>query len=357
MVGKKTCSKADMVVVSCDNAKRLVVDVLEQQGSETSKAALQAEHLVEADLRAQHSHGIQRMPVLVGRMRRGVLCCNAEPIGEWATDAVLIVDGQRGFGPVVTRWCGERLEERAARTGVAVGLIHNTNHLGMLAPYTERLAARGLVALAFTTSEALVHPVGSARPMIGTNPMAIAVPGEPGTVALSLDMSTAAVSAGKIMSYGVQGLQLEPGWAVDQDGRPTLDPDAAQRGAISPFGGAKGYALGLALEVLVGTLTGTSFGSAVTGTLDVETVCSKGDAVICVDMARLGLTDRAQLTNYLSLIRAGGVAGTPRVDVPGDRAFRVRAARLESGIPYARETWLAVERLRRGGVEVADVVS
>ena len=148
------------------------------------------------------------------------------------------------------------IAERAARTGIAAAAIRNTSHLGMLACYVESLAHAGVVGLAFTTSEALVHPRGGRVALVGTNPLAVALPtdGEP----FVMDMATGAISKGEVIARGHRGQELPPGSAVDAEGYPTVDPAAAERGTISPFGGAKGFALGLALELLVAALTETA---------------------------------------------------------------------------------------------------
>jgi L-2-hydroxycarboxylate dehydrogenase (NAD+) len=207
----------------------------------------------------------------------------------------------------------------------------------MLAPYAERIAARRQVGVVLTTSEALVHAWGGSSAIVGTNPIGIGVPSADGPVVL--DMSTGSVSMGKIIDYAATGRPLPAGWAIDAVGRPTADAQAAaEGGAISPFGGPKGYALGIALEALVGTLTATKFGQEVKGTLDAEHPATKGDVLLAVSLERLGLTAMLPLlASYLATVRASG--GESAVDVPGDRARRTRARRLERGIPLDRKNW------------------
>ena len=198
--------------------------------------------------------------------------------------------------------------------------------------------------MALTTSEALVHPWGGSRPLVGTNPIGIAVPtlDEP----LVVDMSTAAVSMGKVLDHLGKALPLPLGWAVDADGRPTTDAAAASRGAISPFGGPKGYALGLGFEVLVALLTGTSLGTDVHGTLDSTEPSTKGDVFLAVSLERLGLQGALPaVTAYAEQLRASGVDPSRPVSVPGDRARRLREHRLEHGIPLHAGTWAEIRGL------------
>lgn len=182
--------------------------------------------------------------------------------------------------------------------------------------------------------------------MVGTNPLAIGIP--TAAAPFSLDMSTAAVSMGKILAYAARDEPIPSGWAVDASGAPTTDAAQAQAGALSPFGGAKGYALGLALELMVATLTDTGLGQDVHGTLDEVEPSTKGDLIICVSPQSLGLpdfTDRVQA--YLDDIRQG-VRSSPDVPIyiPGDRAREIRSTREIEGIPLDRPTWQAAVRLR-----------
>jgi LDH2 family malate/lactate/ureidoglycolate dehydrogenase len=338
-------SEDEVVMVEASRLREVVTSVLEREGATSDDAAAQAELLVEGDLRGHHSHGVRRLSVLVGRLRNGLVRSGDEPVQRWRTESTLDVDGLSGFGPVVARSAIGAITERAQTTGVAVAMIRNSNHLGMLAPYVEQIAAAGQIGIALTTSEALVHPWGGARPMVGTNPIGIGVPtaGAP----LVLDMSTAAVSMGKVLDHAAQARPIPLGWAVDESGTPTTDARAAARGAVSPFGGPKGYALALALETLVATLTGSELGSRVRGTLDVEDECTKGDVFVAVSLERLGLAHMLPaVSEYLDEVRASGNDPHTRLDVPGDRARRTRADRLRTGIPLHPDVWATVLALQ-----------
>ncbi|MDP9933814.1 LDH2 family malate/lactate/ureidoglycolate dehydrogenase [Paenarthrobacter nicotinovorans] len=339
-------SASPSIVVPRDDLRKVISDALRANGASKTNAEIQAENLVEGELRGHASHGIRRLAVLVERMRRGLIMAGAEPHLEWVASSVLRVDGNRGFGPVVARMAIDEVLARANETGIAMAAISNSSHIGMLAPYVEYIAGRGQIAVLLTTSEALVHAWGGRGAYVGTNPIGIGVPtaGEP----LVLDMSTASVSMGKILDYAATGRALQPGWAVDALGRPTTDAVAAvDGGALSPFGGPKGYALGIALEALVGTLTASAFGTDVRGTLDTEFPATKGDLLISVSLERLGLTAMLPaLTAYLHEVRESGVAGP--ADVPGDRARRLRTQRSEDGVPLDDEVWALALKYAEG---------
>jgi len=336
--------------VFAEQARQRAVEVLEAHGAPAPVAAAQADHLVEADLRDRPSHGIQRLPTLVGRIRHGLLRPAAVPELRWISGSLLEVDGGLGLGPPVAFRVLEALVGRARGCGISLAAIARAGHLGMLAPYLEWCVERGVLVVALTTSEALVHPHGGRRPLIGTNPIGIGVPvldGEP----LVLDMATAAISKGAIIAAAQRGVSLPTGVAIDASGMPTSDPVAATDGAISPFGGAKGYGLGLAIQLIVGTITGTAFGEEVTGTLDTTYPVTKGDLFLVLDPEFGGGVEALRRGSaFLAQLRGSEpAAGSERVWVPGDRSRRTRAVRAASGYEVPGELWSQLGRLRRAG--------
>jgi len=333
------------VIVSVDEEKNLISRVLQRHGVPKDAADVQSQWLVEGDLRGHSSHGIARLPVLVGRISAGLIDPTSIPHLVWRSDSVLFVDGERGLGPVTAqRALGEALA-KVSLTGVVVVAISNANHLGILAPYVERAANLGVIGIALTTSEALVHPWGGRHAMVGTNPLAIAAPANPRP--LVLDMATGEVSMGKILHHRDIGVALQPGWALDAQGDPTTDPQKAACGSISPFGGAKGFALGLALEVLVASLTASALGAEVHGTLDTKYPCNKGDVFILIDPSLVaGQNIIESVSRYLDDVRR-----TPRqnddneVRIPGERSAQNRDQRVREGVELSRASWLAATQL------------
>ncbi|MBV2161153.1 Ldh family oxidoreductase [Achromobacter denitrificans] len=309
---------------------------LEQAGTPAGHAATQTNLLLEAELRGRASHGLLRLPRIIERIHNGVADPTTRGVATWRSPAFLDVDGERGLGPVVALAALDQIRERARETGIAVAAVGNNNHIGMLALYAEQVARDGQILLALSTSEALVHPWGGRRALIGTNPIAIGVPTE--DEPFVLDMATSQVAMGKIHDYANHGRALEPGWALDGDGNPTTDAAAAKAGALAPFGEAKGYALGLAFELLVASLTASALGTAVKGTLDSSAACNKGDVFIVVEAGSGAVA--ARISAYLDEIRAcpALLPGRP-VAVPGDRARAERRQRLEAGIELADDVW------------------
>jgi L-2-hydroxycarboxylate dehydrogenase (NAD+) len=244
---------------------------------------------------------------------------------------------------VVGLLAGDAAVKRARSTGLAMVTVCNNNHLGLLAGYVEQIARHGQIGVVLTTSEALVHPWNGAEAMIGTNPVAIGVPASPEP--FILDMATGAISMGKLIAHRHRDLPLDSGWAVDAQGEPTCDPHRAR--AISPFGGPKGYGLALALELLVGAISGTALGRDVVGTLDTTWPCNKGDLVISIDPAAFGETEQLErVSDYLDAVRRSPARpGSGGVGIPGDGARRRRDAAMADGIEIADTVWQELRRL------------
>lgn len=317
-----------------DYSKALaVVDrILSQAGVPEGHARLQRDLLLDAEMRGIVSHGLLRLPRIAERIANGVADPMTRGVHEWRAPGVLHVDGQRGLGPVVAQAAIDALLERASAQGVAMASIANSNHIGMLGFYADRVAEAGRCLIAFSTSEALVHPWGGRRAMIGTNPIAIGLP--TGNGPFMMDAATSVVSMGEVHDYANRGVPIPLGWALDGQGNPTTDAAAAREGAIAPFGHAKGYALGLAFELLVTSLAGAAIGRDVTGTLDSTQVATKADLFIVIDQ------HFAPVAGFLDVLRAEApAAGFDQVRIPGERGRDLRDRAKADGILVADATW------------------
>lgn len=337
-----------MVHITHEEARDAGLKALVAAGTPLDSARLQIDLLVDAELRGRASHGLLRLPRLLERIANKAADPVTLGVQRWRNDAFLVVEGGDGLGPVVACAAIDAMAERVPQTGVALAAVTDANHLGMIGWYAERYARRGFILLAFTISEALMHPFGGRKALIGTNPIAIGVPGP--ETPFVFDMATSLVPMGKIHDMALAGEPLQPGWAVDANGNPTLDAARAKAGAIAPFGGAKGYALGLAFELLVVALTGSAIGRDIKGTLDSTESCNKGDVFILVDPKMASGTARA-ITGYLDDIRASGEPGGEPVLVPGDRSQALRQKRLESGFPVPDALWEEILDLAKAGAK------
>lgn len=326
--------------VEARELEEVATALLLDAGAPPAHARLQADNLVYADLSGHPSHGLQRLPRLLDRIDKGLAEPRSRGTLDWTRPTELRIDGQRGLGPVIAFAAIEALLDRVADYGIAYAAISNSNHLGMMAFYVDAVARAGKMCIALSTSEALVHPFGGTRAMLGTNPVAIGVPtaGEP----FVLDLATSLVSMGKVHDFALRDATLPSGWALDADGEATTDPERAKHGAIAPFGGAKGYGLGLAFELLVAGLAGSAFAPDVHGTLDAQHVANKGDVFVIIDPPQAGLQAQ-RITDYLTALRRSPSADPHRpVGVPGDGARQRRQVALERGVDVNDTLWNAL---------------
>lgn len=329
-----------MSVLPVELVEDLALGLLVDAGVPTGHARVQADLLIDAELRGLPSHGLLRLPRIIERIENGV----TDPMtaGElvWDAPAFLRVDGKGGLGPVVALAALAEAEARASDTGAAIVAIANAGHLGSLAYYAEKSANAGKCLIALTTSEALVHPWGGRQAMIGTNPIAIGMPGADGPFVM--DTATSIVSMGKIHDHANRNEPIPSDWALDADGHPTTDAKRARDGAIAPFGGAKGFALGLAFEVLVAGLAGGALGRDVRGTLDSTEPCNKSDLFILIDHPTASVSD------YLSSLRGAEPAeGFEQVRIPGERGRALRQQRRRDGLPIDAALWRQLQGLRQ----------
>ena len=331
------------MLVPVEDVRKLAESILLANGVPPQHARTQAGLFLEAEMRAIPSHGLLRLRRVIERIRAGLSAGDATGDQRWTARNFLSVDGQRGLGPVVAMAALDTIIPRAREDGIAVAAIRNTNHLGALAYYAEHVANLGLTCIALTISEALVHPWGGRKAMIGTNPIAIGVPADPSPMVL--DMATGLVSMGKIHDHANRGAPIPLGWALDENGDPTTDAAAAKKGAIAPFGGPKGYALGIAFEVLVASLAASAIGTKVQGTLDSVNVSNKGDLFIVIAPPHAEAA-KALVTDYLDTIRTAAPADPEHpVLVPGDRAHAVRKQSLAKGMFIDDGLWADLQNL------------
>jgi L-2-hydroxycarboxylate dehydrogenase (NAD+) len=331
------------VLVPVEEIRKLAEGILVANGVPADHARTQASLFIEAEMRAIPSHGLLRLRRVVERIHAGLTQPVTRGKQEWTARNFLAVNGECGLGPVIAMAALDTIIPRAREDGIAIAAIRNTNHLGALAYYAEHVASLGLTCIALTISEALVHPYGGRKAMIGTNPIAIGVPADP--TPMVLDMATGLVSMGKIHDHANRGAPIPLGWALDEKGDPTTDASAAKKGAIAPFGGAKGYALGLAFEVLVASLAASAIGTDVKGTLDSVNVSNKGDLFIVIAPPHADAA-RELVSGYLDEIRAASPADPEHpVLAPGDRAHKVRAQSEKRGVYLDDGLWADLQEL------------
>ncbi|PTX05460.1 lactate dehydrogenase [Achromobacter mucicolens] len=236
--------------------------VLMAQGVPEDIARDVAEHLVESDRVGYTSHGLSILTNYRRVLSEGLARPDGRP--ELLNDrgAMLAYDGHHGLGQYVGKVVIEKAIERTQVHGQCILTLRHSHHLGRMGHFGEMVAAKGLILLAFTNvinRSPTVAPFGGAQACLTTNPLCFAGPLPGGRPPFIVDMATSSIAVNKARVLAAKGEQAPPGSLIDADGNPTTDPGALftdPPGALLPFGGHKGYALGLVAELLAGVLSG-----------------------------------------------------------------------------------------------------
>jgi (2R)-3-sulfolactate dehydrogenase (NADP+) len=191
----------------------------------------------------------------------------ATPTSARPKPGVLAVDAAHGFAYPALDLAVAELPALAGSQGVAAASIRRSHHAGAAGHPVERLAEAGFMAILFANTPAAIAPWGGSVAVFGTNPIAFACP-LPGRAPVVVDLSIAKVARGNILAAKQKGERIPEGWALDQDGQPTTDADAALKGTMLPLGDGKGTALALMVELLAAGLTGANFAADASSFLD-----------------------------------------------------------------------------------------
>lgn len=204
------------------------------------------------------SHGLVYVPIYAEHLRCGKVLGQAVPQVTQPRAGVVRVDAANGFAHAAIDAGWDRFTAAVRAQGVAALALHNSYNCGVLGHHAERLAEEGLMGLCFTHAPASIAPVGGKRPVIGTNPFALAVPDGAGRALLVIDQSASVIAKSEILLHAREGRAINPDWALDADGHATTDADAALAGSMRPAGGQKGFGAGLMVEIFAAALAGAN---------------------------------------------------------------------------------------------------
>ncbi|MFT0861510.1 Ldh family oxidoreductase [Ancylobacter sp. G4_0304] len=299
--------------------------VLQRFGANAANATATARALIAAEADGLGGHGLTRLPSYSAMVASGKIDGHAVPRAWRAAPAVLAVDAGNGFAYPALELGLPQLEAIAREAGIGLMAVRRSNHFGVAGQPVEKLAERGLVALAFTNAPASIAPAGGRRAVFGTNPLAFGTPlrGRPPAV---VDLSVSKVARGPILAAAQRGDAIPEGWALDSDGNPTTDAKAGLAGTMVPMGEAKGTALAFIIEVMAAAITASTFAADMPSLFDGEgPPPAIGHVVIAIDPARIA---GAAYLDHIERL-AALIEDEPGARLPGTRrvANRERAAR------------------------------
>ncbi len=322
-----------------------VAGALEQAGASQAMALCTARALVLAESQGLGSHGLSRVAQYATHLKNGRANGQAVARVMQRRGGALLVDAGEGLAFPACELAVAEAVAAAPAQGIVIAGVANSHHCGVLVDHLRPAAAAGLVALAFANSPAAMPAAGGRHPIFGTNPVAAAFPRR-GANALLIDMSLSEVARGKLMVAAKEGRPIPLGWALDDRGKPTTDPQAGMHGSMLPVGALtspKGAMLALVVELLVTALIGAQFGFEASSFFTDEGNRPRiGQAFIVIDPGALagreGYLDRIEVLVSEMLADEG-------VRLPGARreALRRRAESQGLDVPDTLlASWAAI---------------
>ena len=229
--------------------------VMSSAGLPEEDCRIFADSLVAADMRGIPSHGVTRLKAYHRRLVDGVTDAAAKPSIAAQMPSLLLVDGNNAMGVTSASFAMRACIERAKETGACFAAVRGGNHFGYAAYYSELAARAGMIGVSMCNASHAVAPYGGRTAELGTNPLAVSVPGR-NSILVDLDMATSLVARGKVTLAAKKGQPIPADWGIDEAGRATTDPNAVH--CVLPFGGYKGYGVGLIVEILSACFSGAA---------------------------------------------------------------------------------------------------
>ena len=317
-------------------------------------AALCARWMVSADMAGVSTHGTVRLALYLDAIEQGKMNSRPNITVAYPRPGVALVDGDHGLGVLVgTRAMAEAVKA-AKVNGIGVAVAKRSSHYGRAGFFLETALEAGCVGVSVSNGAPVMTTYGGSQAVICTNPIAAATPSAPGRTAFAMDMAQSVGAFGKIRHHEREGTPIPEGWALTAEGKPTTVPEEAIKGALIPFGGAKGSALALLVEVLAGVLSGADFGTNVANpTRQSARRSNTGHLFMAFDVeAFMPLGDFTERVDLLSRMITGArpAEGFDEVRFPGQGASERRKAVDKHGIemPASALTAIAAALAKRG---------
>lgn len=338
---------------NCEKLKDFCRLVMEHAGMEEDEARRFADSLVNADMRGVSSHGVTRLRHYYLRLVNGAVDPKAKPTIVAEMPSFLLIDGHNGMGVTTAAFAMESCIARAKETGACFAAARGGNHFGYAAYYSQMAAREGMIGIAMCNASQGVAPYGGMTAQLGTNPIAVAVPGRDDVV-FDLDMATSLVARGKIKLAIKKGVSIPSDWGIDDRGRPTTDPKAVS--CAVPFGGYKGYGIGLAVEILTACISGSSPSQGMSSFFDLSSNEPQNVGYFFGALNVGGVTDfdgfADRVQEQIHLLKTSPKAeGVDEILVAGEPEARKYQTALENGVDIPPQVVAELEELsQRCGV-------
>ena len=343
--------------VNYEKLVRFCIESFKGYGFNEDQAKQITDVLLEADLSGIESHGVQRMIRYHKEITSGMVKIDAKPEVVFETPLSAVVEGNDCMGQTLGVWAMQMAIDKAKKSGFGIVTVRNSNHYGVAGYYSRMAADQGLIGMSMTNTEAIMVPTFGKQAMLGTNPIAFAMPADP--VNFSFDAATTVVPRGKLEVYVKRGNGLPLGWALDENGQDSDDADrvlkniiAKTGGGILPLGGSgemtsgyKGYGFAMLCEIFTAI-----FASGTTSNYIYKTPGRSNIAQCFIAMDHGMFGDKAaiedNLSKYLQEVRDSAKAdGQERIYIHGEKEYEARAGVLENGVYLNDKTYAEMQMI------------
>ncbi len=326
-----------MQVRTGDELRRLMREMLEAIGTGSDEAAFVGDSLVDANLAGHDSHGVIRILHYMEMVRAGEVDPTVAPELLGTDGATARIDGGWGWGQLSMKLATGTAIDLARQLGLGSAVVLRSYHIGRVAPYVEQIARTGMIGLATANAGRATAPYGGRERVMGTNPIAWAVPRGGGKAPICLDIATSSVAEGKLRVARAKGDTIAPGLILNREGKSSIDPnDFYNGGALLPFGAHKGSGFSILAQLI-----GVGLAESTPDVLSKKRG-GNGPFVLALDIARFRPLEafidsiEAQADEVNDVVPAEGF---DRVQLPGEPEVENRARRAAEGIPVPDSTW------------------
>jgi L-2-hydroxycarboxylate dehydrogenase (NAD+) len=331
-----------------EDLTQMTASIFAHHGLPQSDAEIVAESLVASDLRGIDTHGVARIASYVERFPNRLVEPRPEIIVTSRMPWAASVDGGNGMGPVVANRAMSEAMERAETFGIGAAVARRSNHFGAAAHYALQAVARDCIGISLTPASKSLAPFGSREPLLGTNPIAVAVPAgsrDPWV----MDMASSVAARGHIRLAARHGEPIPEGWALDELGRPTTDAKAALAGVMLPFAGVKGSAIAMLIDILGGVLSGSGFAGSIRDmNFDFEAPQDVGHFFLAMKVdAFMPLAEfNERIETAIARLKAlKPASGFTEVLYPGEPEARRQRERMANGVPLTPEVYDSIRKV------------
>ena len=336
-----------------DKLNELCNDAFQKFGFNAEEAKIISDVLLMSDRYGIESHGMQRMYRYYKSIQKGMIKIESKGNVVFETPVSAVIDAEDGMGQVVGHKAMQMAIDKAKKVGIGMVTVRNSNHYGIAGYYAKMACKEGLIGISCTNTNAIMVPTYGRMAMLGTNPIALAMPAEP--YDFFFDAATTVVTRGKLEVYNKKGEPLHDGWALDKNGHPSndaadvLDNIAAHNGGgIMPLGGStedtgshKGYGYAMLCEIF-SSIVSLGITSDKTGKGGKGGICH---GFVAIDPAIFGNAEdiKAHLSAYLQELRNSPKAeGQERIYTHGEKEILAEQKLMENGIPVNDNTMVEV---------------